>query len=177
MDQGKMSIGHLPDVVARIEAALARHRRPARQPFVLGIAGAQGSGKSTVAGVLAERHRCPVLSLDDLYLDGAKRTALAKRVHPLFRTRGVPGTHDVALGLRTIDALGKPGTTALPRFDKARDEPVTPEATAGAADLLIFEGWCLGARPQGPAALGRPINDLEARDDRDGTWHRTPASE
>ncbi len=138
---------------------------------MLGIAGAQGSGKSTIARALAARFGCPVLSLDDLYLDGAARQRLAETVHPLLRTRGVPGTHDVAAGLAAIEALAH-GPALLPRFDKARDEPGRLERVAGPAEMLILEGWCLGAQPQDAAELVTPINDLERMHDADGRWRR-----
>lgn len=141
------------------------------RPFVLGIAGAQGSGKSTIARLLAARFACPVLSLDDLYLDGAGRQRLAETVHPLLRTRGVPGTHDVAAGLAAIEALAH-GPTLLPRFDKARDEPGEPERVPGPAGMLILEGWCLGARPQPEVELLAPVNALERSSDPDGRWRR-----
>lgn len=161
-----------------IEAALLpRLAGAARRPFVLGICGSQGSGKSTVAKLLAERVRaqgrnCAVLSLDDLYLDGARRATLAATVHPLLRTRGVPGTHDPALGLALIDALGRRETVPLPRFDKARDEPGRPDPHRGPADVVIFEGWCVGARPQDAAELVAPINALEREQDPAGIWRR-----
>jgi D-glycerate 3-kinase len=162
------------DAVPPLPAAdliAARLRPGVRRPFVLGISGAQGSGKTTIARALAARFGCPALSLDDLYLDGAARQHLAETVHPLLRTRGVPGTHDVAAGLAAIDALGK-GPTLLPRFDKARDEPGEPEWVAGPAEMLILEGWCLGARPQAEAELAAPINALERECDPDGSWRR-----
>lgn len=155
--------------VERIAARLRPDGR--RRPFVLGIAGAQGSGKSTIARALAARFGCPVLSLDDLYLDGAARQLLAETAHPLLRTRGVPGTHDVAAGLAAIEALGH-GPALLPRFDKARDEPGEPELVPGPADMLILEGWCLGARPQADAELAEPVNELERTQDPDGRWRR-----
>lgn len=169
----------MDEVTDRIEAALpARLGDAARKPFVLGIAGAQGSGKSTAAARLAGRLRargvaCALLSLDDLYLDGARRAALAQAVHPLLRTRGVPGTHDVGLGLAIIEALGQAGPVALPRFDKARDEPAPRgswDMFEGPADVLILEGWCLGAHPQASETLAAPINALERDSDPDGSW-------
>ncbi|WP_245646743.1 kinase [Sphingomonas soli] len=164
----------MADPTVRIaESIAARPPHPGRKrPFVLGIAGAQGSGKSTVARALAERFGCPILSLDDLYLDGTSRSALAARVHPLLSTRGVPGTHDPAAGLAAIESLGRPGVTHLPRFDKARDEPGAPEACQGPADILILEGWCLGVQPQPESELAAPVNPLEAEQDRDGVWRR-----
>jgi D-glycerate 3-kinase len=71
---------------------------------------AQGSGKTTLARALATAATAQgittaCLSLDDLYLTRAERLELSAKVHPLLATRGVPGTHDVSLGLRVIDAL------------------------------------------------------------------------
>lgn len=165
-------------IADRVESALAgRLDAGVRQPFVLGICGAQGSGKSTLAQALAERlrakgQRCAVLSIDDLYLDGARRQALAEAVHPLLRTRGVPGTHDVALGLALFGALGRTEAVTLPRFDKARDEPGPGEAFEGPADIVLFEGWCISARPQEPGELVEPVNALERERDPEGVWRR-----
>ncbi len=154
-----------------IAALIAARVRPGgRVPFVIGIAGAQGSGKSTGARELGVLLDAPVLSLDDLYLDGAARARLAASIHPLLRTRGVPGTHDVAPGLELIERIGREQVT-LPRFDKTRDEPGAGEA-AGPAKVLILEGWCLGARPQTRAELIEPVNALEREHDPDGIWRR-----
>lgn len=146
--------------------------------LVVGVCGAQGSGKSTLsAAVLARLEQAgiaaAVLSLDDLYLTRAERAALAHDVHPLLATRGVPGTHDVALGQAVIAALDAGEAAALPRFDKARDDraPRGDWAQAPAAcRVLLFEGWCVGARPQTDVALAQPVNALERDDDPDGVW-------
>jgi D-glycerate 3-kinase len=147
-------------------------------PLVVGICGPQGSGKSTLTALVARLLEArglsvAVLSIDDLYLARAERLRLAETVHPLFVTRGVPGTHDPALGLAVLDALARPGRVALPRFDKAVDDR-RPEAEwpvfAGPADVVLFEGWCLGARPQPDEALERPVNALERDEDPDGAW-------
>ncbi|MEZ0244046.1 MAG: kinase [Sphingomonas sp.] len=162
---------------ADLIAAAIEGRTSAREPFVLGICGAQGSGKSTIAGVLATRlraegQRVAILSLDDLYLSGTRRQALAETVHPLLRTRGVPGTHDVVRGLQVIAALGDAGEVAIPRFDKKCDEPGAPEVFTGPANVLILEGWCVGARPESEAALAEPVNTLERERDPHGVWRR-----
>nr|WP_268801362.1 kinase [Sphingomonas sp. Root710] len=150
------------------------------RPFVLGICGAQGSGKSTLSDALAERMRragvsTAVLSIDDLYRTRAERIAMAHDVHPLFAVRGVPGTHEVSLGLDIIATLDRGRAARLPRFDKAHDdrapEAAWGEAPAGTA-LLILEGWCVGARPEVPDALATPVNDLEREEDGDGRWRR-----
>ena len=148
--------------------------------FVVGLCGAQGSGKSTAAAVLKvllEAHgiSTAVLSLDDLYLTRAERLELAARVHPLLATRGVPGTHDIELGLTILDALSSSGHVALPRFDKAADdrsEASTWLTVQAPVRVVIFEGWCVGAKAPSESALVHPINSLEKELDVDGTWRR-----
>lgn len=172
---------------AALAAPLLRHyatrMRRARQPFVLGISGLQGSGKSTLAQALLREARrrglhAVALSLDDVYHGRRARAALARRVHPLFATRGVPGTHDVELLARTLDTLAQAGPrrpSRLPRFDKGRDTRRPPSRwprVARAPDLVVLEGWCLGVRPERAAALARPCNALERREDADGRWRR-----
>jgi D-glycerate 3-kinase len=145
---------------------------------VAGIAGAQGSGKSTLAAALVRRFReagaaTAALSLDDLYLTRAERLALARQVHPLFATRGPPGTHDIALGLDLLAALERGEPALLPRFDKARDERVPRvewEPAPTGTRLLVLEGWCLGAAPQAAAELARPVNALEREEDPHAVW-------
>lgn len=124
--------------------------------------------------LLAQRGLSAVaLSLDDIYLGREARGWLSRQVHPLLAVRGPPGTHDVALGCGVLDSLARPGRTALPAFDKATDErrpiPDWPEA-CGPVDVVIFEGWCVGARPQPEEDLSRPVNALEADLDADGAW-------
>lgn len=162
--------------IAGLVADRLARRGAGDPPLVLGLCGAQGSGKSTVAARLAARFGgSAVLSLDDLYRTRAERQRLAREVHPLFATRGVPGTHDVALGVRTLAAIARGEAVPLPRFDKAIDDrapmdswPMAPDRCA----LVIFEGWCVGARPQAEEALAAPCNRLEAEEDGQGIWRR-----
>lgn len=148
--------------------------------LTVGLCGPQGSGKSTTVDLLsrllqAQGLRTATLSIDDLYLARGRRRALAARVHPLLLTRGPPGTHDVALGVDVLARLARRGRVRLPRFDKASDDPC-PEANwpvfDGPADVVLFEGWCIGARPQAPEALDAPVNALERDRDPDGVWRR-----
>lgn len=146
--------------------------------FVVGICGPQGSGKTTTVRVVARLLEArgltvATLSLDDLYLPRAEREVLARDVHPLLRTRGVPGTHDVALGLSVLDGLAGEGAIALPRFDKATDDRAPAETwprVSGPVDIVLLEGWCLGARPEATEALAEPVNALERERDPDGVW-------
>ena len=159
---------------------VARHTHPS--PVILGLAGSQGSGKSTQSKLLQalcqEEHGLTtcILSIDDVYLSRAKRRALSRDIHPLLATRGVPGTHDIALAQATLDALSNSdGTTpvAIPRFDKATDDPLPKESwprILAPVDVIIFEGWCVGAKPQAQTTLEAPINELESREDPEGHW-------
>jgi D-glycerate 3-kinase len=150
------------------------------QLVVVGIAGSQGSGKTTLAAELAVHFRSrdlptAVLSIDDLYLGKAAREELAERVHPLLRVRGVPGTHDLRLGLAILARLDAGNGAMLPRFDKSIDDRqpfdqwdwAPPETR-----VLILEGWCLGAEPVDRRSLRRPVNKLEANEDRARKWRR-----
>jgi len=159
------------------DAARARAGQAAG-PLVVGLCGSQGSGKSTIAAATARLLAdmglaCARLSIDDLYMTREERRALARRIHPLLVTRGPPGTHEVGLGEAVLDALAAGGPVLLPRFDKGRDTRRPPEeweSFGGAADIVIFEGWCVGARPQPETALLDPVNALEAEEDPHGVW-------
>jgi len=163
----------LADWIAAQQAGLGR-------TLLVGLCGAQGSGKSTAAMVIrhlleAKGLSVAALSLDDLYLTRAERLALAERVHPLLATRGPPGTHDIALGEAVIASLSRPGSTAIPSFDKASDDRRPREAWPlfdGPADIILFEGWCVGAVPEPSDALDEAINALERDEDQDRVWRR-----
>ena len=170
---------HLP--LCRV---IDHHRRRHGGPMVVGVHGAQGSGKSTFcrfATLLLEclhGWRVCGFSIDDLYLTRAERERLAEQVHPLFVTRGVPGTHEVPLGRSLLDQLRRAddgSQIAIPAFDKAIDDRLPPTdwpRHRGPVDLVIFEGWCVGCRPQPAEALVEPLNRLEAEEDPEGIWRR-----
>lgn len=156
---------------------------PHGRPPLVGLNGAQGAGKSTiahqVADLLARDHArpCLVLALDDFYLTRSERLELAAQVHPLCATRGVPGTHDVALMEQTLRRLATAvpdEATRVPRFDKLADDRLPESESAehhGRPSCVLLEGWCVGiCRTDLPEWQG-PINPLEAEHDPDGAWH------
>lgn len=179
----RAAVGDLTEFYALLlERVMAARNRRAGAPIVFGLCGPQGAGKSTTTEVMRQLFlelgglTVAVLSLDDLYLPGAERARLAQQIHPLLRTRGVPGTHDVEQGIALLGRLASAqpqDRTRLPRFDKAVDEPcptATQEWFQGRADIVIFEGWCVGAKAQATAALLDPVNELERLEDAERRW-------
>lgn len=148
------------------------------RPALIGVAGAQGSGKTTLAKAAARRFGGAQLSLDDVYRTRAERRAMARDIHPLFAVRGPPGTHDLGLMAQTLAALAAAGPddeTPLPAFDKLADDRA-PQALwprhGGRPAVVLIDGWRLGALPQDAAALAAPVNELERTRDADGVWRR-----
>lgn len=166
-----------PDLVARVGRMIADG--PKDRPPLIAVVGAQGSGKTTLAHAAADRFGAVQISIDDVYLTRAEREAMARDVHPLFVTRGPPGTHDLGLLQQLIDALSAAGPddeTRIPDFDKRGDDrrPVEDwRVFRGRPSAILIDAWCLAALPEGAAALIEPVNPLEADQDPDGRWRRT----
>ena len=152
--------------------------------LTVGINGAQGTGKSTLAEFLklaledTGARTVAVLSLDDFYLTKAERSLLASETHELFATRGVPGTHDIPMlnaCLGKLLALGPGDSCRLPRFDKAIDDRADESewlTLSGPVDVILLEGWCVGSFAQTEGELRDPVNELERTRDPDGHWRR-----
>ena len=169
---------------AGVTYSLAQRAKAAETAPLVGFSGCQGSGKSTLVALMAKVMRevhgvsTVVLSLDDFYLTKAARAALAVAIHPLFATRGVPGTHDLALLNETIAALRQPspgGAVLLPAFSKALDdrtEMVHWRQVSAPVQLIFLEGWCVGLSPQQESELAAPINPMEAEQDPSLVWRR-----
>ena len=160
-----------------IDDCLRRQQRSS--PIVIGINGCQGSGKSTLAAFLQEvfeqQHHLKVvnISLDDFYLSKADRAEKARHIHPLLATRGVPGTHDIELAHQTLGALLAGKRPRISRFNKAEDDLLPKNKWDTAPEkvqLIILEGWCLGAQAQTEQQLARPVNVLEQEQDPKGIW-------
>ncbi len=151
---------------------------------IIGLSGGQGAGKSTITGILKfilkrkyGLNLC-VFSIDDFYKTKAERKKMSKKVHPLFLTRGVPGTHDLNLINRTIKQLKKQRfkTVLIPKFDKSIDDRSKKnkwQKIKKPPHLIIFEGWCVGARHQKNTELKKPLNLIERKHDGDLIWRKT----
>ena len=173
------SIWFDPIVETLIEHHSSALRQAGKRTLVIGINGCQGSGKTTLADYLCtslqERGLSAIsISIDDFYLTRKQRHQLADEVHPLFATRGVPGTHDLELALETLQQLSQSsGEVKVPRFNKIQDERLPEEEwtkVEAPLDIIILEGWCVGITAEAEGTLLAPVNELESLQDPKGEW-------
>jgi len=156
-------------------------RAKKNKPFMLGLAGGQGSGKTTISSILTlilqKYFKLNVfkVSIDDFYKTRRDRKLLSKNKHPLLMTRGVPGTHDIDLMLSFFKKIKDKNFKILevPTFNKATDDRCSKSLwhkVKKKPDVVIFEGWCVGARAQSSSQLKKPINSLEKVYDKGAKW-------
>ena len=152
-----------------------------KRPLIIGLAGGQGSGKTTISSILTlilqKYFKLNVfkVSIDDFYKTRKDRKLLSKNKHPLLMTRGVPGTHDVDLMLKFFKKVKSKSFKNLevPKFNKAIDDRCKKNLWHKLKlrpDVVIFEGWCVGAKAQTINQLKKPINSLEKVYDRGAKW-------
>lgn len=163
-----------PEEYRQLAIVLVRHWI-AHKHRVIGIGGGQGAGKTTLTRLISKAgeltgERIAVLSIDDFYLPRSERVELAAKVHPLFKTRGPPGTHDMAGLNRTIRALLDGKSSTVPVFDKAVDDRTGLRRIDDIPDRIVIEGWCVGAKAQPKAQLIEPMNELERHFDENRIW-------
>ena len=149
----------------------------------LGLSGGQGSGKTTVTGILKIilkkffKREIQVSSIDDFYKTLKERNHMSYKIHNLFKTRGVPGTHDINLLKKFFYNLKKINLKKfkLPKFDKSTDDRFKKKYWNNIKrkpEIVILEGWCVGARPQSNTAIKKPINTLEKEEDKNFIWRK-----
>ena len=151
--------------------------------MIVGLSGGQGTGKTTISSIikiiLEKYFKLNVfkISIDDFYKTRKERIILSKKVHPLLKTRGVPGTHDIDMMLnlfRKVKAK-KLKSLSLPKFDKSIDDRLSKNKwykVKSKPDIVIFEGWCVGAKSQSTKQLIKPINSLERFNDKSMKWRK-----
>lgn len=141
---------------------LTNRREDLSRPLIQGILGGQGTGKTTLANILKTLlqhigYTTVCLSLDDLYKTYEERCQL-REVEPRLIWRGPPGTHDIELGIHSLEQIRQGTSTqvAIPRFDKAAyqgDGDRTQPELVPSPDIVLFEGWFVGVRPIAPAVF------------------------
>tara|TARA_B100001013_G_scaffold318252_1_gene226497 strand:+ start:48 stop:971 length:924 start_codon:yes stop_codon:yes gene_type:complete len=149
----------------------------------LGFSGGQGSGKTTAAGILKIilkiffKRKIHVSSIDDFYKTLKDRDKMSYTIHPLLKTRGVPGTHDINLIKNFFNYIRKKNFQKfrLPKFDKATDDRLEKKYWSNIKkkpEIVILEGWCVGAKPQSKSLIKEPVNILEKHEDEDLIWRK-----
>ena len=144
------------------------------------VAGSQGSGKSSLSKLIKlylEKFyykSVVIISMDDFYLSKKQRTQLSKNIHPLFLTRGAPGTHDLELlNKKILQIFDKKFPVYLPIFDKVTDTRKRTYRKVLKGDVIIFEGWCAGAQPVNQSYLQKNFNNLEKYKDKNFIWRNS----
>ena len=154
-----------------------------KNPLIVGLAGGQGSGKTTISSILSlilkKYFKLKVfkISIDDFYKTKKQREILSKNKHSLLLTRGVPGTHDIKIMLDFFRKIKTKNfkSLKLPKFNKANDDRYKKKhwyKLKSRPDVVIFEGWCVGAKPQSLRLLKKPINTIEKAYDKSLKWRR-----
>ena len=154
-----------------------------RKIKIIGLSGGQGSGKSTITGILKfilkkkyGLNLC-VFSIDDFYKTKSERKKMSEKDHPLFLTRGVPGTHDIQLLNNILKKFKekKFKNLLIPKFDKSIDDRSKKykwQKIKKRPDIVILEGWCVGATHQKDSDLKKPLNSIEKKFDQKLIWRR-----
>jgi D-glycerate 3-kinase len=144
------------------------------------VAGSQGSGKSSLSKLIKlylEKFyykSVVIISMDDFYLSKRQRMQLSKNIHPLFLTRGAPGTHDLELlNKKILQIFDKKFPVYLPIFDKVTDTRKRTYRKVLKGDVIIFEGWCAGAQPVNHSYLQKNFNNLEKHKDKNFIWRNS----
>ena len=154
-----------------------------KKPYFVGLAGGQGTGKTTTSSlikiILSKYFNLNVfkISIDDFYKTRKERISLSKRVHPMLLTRGVPGTHDINMMLNFFkkSKIKKFKRLKLPTFNKAIDDRFSKKYCYDLKkkpDVIIFEGWCVGAKSETNNTLRKTINLMEKTKDQNQIWRK-----
>jgi len=154
-----------------------------KRPYFVGLAGGQGTGKTTTSSlikiILSKYFKLKVfrISIDDFYKTRKERNSLSKKVHPMLLTRGVPGTHDIDMMLNFFKKIksNKFKKLRLPTFNKAIDDRFNKKYWYNLKerpDVIVFEGWCVGAKSEKNKTLKKSINFMEKTKDQKQIWRK-----
>ena len=174
-------LGQLNNFFLPISEKIYRNYLSNKKTKIIGLTGGQGSGKSTISQILkivlkeGFNLNTVIFSIDDFYKTLQERKDMSKKINPLFLTRGVPGTHNTALLSKCLNNFKSKHfkKILIPKFDKSIDDRLSKrfwQNIKTKPDIVIFEGWCVGAYPQKKKDLIEPINVLEKEKDKKKTW-------
>jgi len=154
-----------------------------KKPLIIGLSGGQGTGKTTITSIISlilrKYFKLNVfkISIDDFYKTRYERKILSITKHPLLMTRGVPGTHDCKIISQFFKKVKnkKFKQLKLPKFDKSIDDRCPKKLwykINSRPDVVILEGWCVGAKAQKNSQIIKPINSLEKSKDLSLVWRK-----
>ena len=176
-------LGQLNKFYLPISKMIKQEYLKKKKTKVIGLTGGQGTGKSTISNILkiilkeAYKLETVIFSIDDFYKTFNERKEMSQRISSLFLTRGVPGTHDTKMLLNCIKNLkgNKFKKLNIPKFDKSIDDRLSKNKwmkVKKKPNIVIFEGWCVGATAQKKKDLNYPINKLEKLKDKKKIWRK-----
>lgn len=177
-DKSQICIPFIVDQLNGFRHRLGEAHPDADFPFIIGLNGVQGAGKTTLVKQMAfelrEKHNLEtlVVSIDDFYLTHQDQTDL-RGLHPgnaLVQHRGEPGTHDTELLKRFFHSMMNFKPTKVPQYDKSAFQgqgdrvpesewAVVNQEGTPRVEVIIFEGWCVGFRPRDPADIKQMHDD------------------
>lgn len=162
------------DLWLPLATQIATNHQSLGRPFIQGILGGQGTGKTTLCQILSLilqhlEYKTLCLSIDDLYKTYSDRLALQKQ-DPRLIWRGPPGTHDVDLGINLLDQIRqRQNPVTVPRFDKSAfdgaGDRTTPDIVNN-IDIVLFEGWFVGVLPIEPQLFATAPPPITTEEDR-----------
>ena len=176
-------IAHLRRIYIPMSFWIDNNYKKKGKTLFLGFSGGQGSGKTTVTGILKIilknyfKRKIHISSIDDFYKTLKDRNKISNTIHPLLKTRGVPGTHDINLIKKFFYFIKKKKFKEfkLPKFDKSIDDRLKKKYWFNIKErpeIVILEGWCVGAQPQSNSLIKKPINILEKYEDKNLMWRK-----
>jgi D-glycerate 3-kinase len=178
-----MQIHNLKEIYIPLAFWINKKYQKKKKTLFIGFSGGQGSGKTTITEILRIilkkffKREVYVTSIDDFYKTSSERSEMAEKKHPLFKTRGVPGTHDINLIKNFFTSVRKKKfkKIKLPRFNKSTDDRFKKnlwQKINKKPEIIIMEGWCVGAKAQSVSILKKPINILERNEDKYLIWRK-----
>ena len=176
-------LGQLNNFYIPISKIINKNYLKDKKTRIIGLAGGQGSGKSTISQLLKIILKVKfnletvVFSIDDFYKTLKDRKMMSKKINQLFLTRGVPGTHDTKILHKCLKNLKRKSFKKflIPKFDKALDNRRSKNKwikVSKKPNIVIFEGWCVGAKHQKKRDLIKPVNELEKLEDKNLIWRK-----
>ena len=181
--KSKKKIINLKKIYIPMSFWIEKEYQKKERTLFLGLSGGQGSGKTTITGILKIilkkyfKRKIKTVSIDDFYKTLRERKNMSKKIHPLFKTRGVPGTHDTSSIKNFFIKIKKKRFKKfkIPKFAKNLDDRLKKKYWYNVnerPEIVILEGWCVGAKSQSQSLIKKPINDLEKSEDKQMIWRK-----